>query len=123
MRKIIFGLSSVIFLGFLIFEGRGLILPPPLQLFSPSADAVIKTRQVLLAGQTKPGVKVLVNGSELLPNEQGYFEENLVLQNGLNVLEIKAVKRYVRPRVIERKILVNDETSISKSQEEKPGGI
>lgn len=123
MRKIIFATIGIMFLGYLAFEGRGLLLPPPLQLFSPPEDLVTTDPNITLSGQTSPGARLQINGTELLPNEKGYFQEKLVLQNGINTLEIKASKRYTRPRVVERKILVSDESALSKNKGGENGGI
>ncbi|MDP3244201.1 MAG: hypothetical protein Q8M83_00915 [bacterium] len=123
MRKIIFAAVGVMFLGYLAFEGRGLLLSPPLQLFSPPTDFVTTDPNIVLSGQTTPGTRLQINGTELLPNEQGYFQEKLVLQTGLNTLEIKATKRYARTRVVERKILVKEESALSKNKEGKDKGI
>lgn len=107
MRKIAVGILIVLFISFLVFEGRKLLLAPPLTLLSPPEDLITNNHKIQLAGQTDPGVRVTVNNTNVFPNEKGYFEDQIILQDGLNNLDIKAVRRYARPRLIQRKIFVN----------------
>jgi len=107
MRKIAVGILIVLFIGFLAFEGRKLLLAPPLTLLSPPEDLITNDHKIQLVGQTDPGVRVTINNTSVFPNEKGYFEDQIVLQDGLNNLDVKAVRRYARPRLIQRKIFVN----------------
>jgi hypothetical protein len=114
MRRLLFLLIIGGFLGYLVFEGRTLIFPPPLKLFSPPENLETTEKNVEVIGQTEPGVKIVINGSSILPKENGYFQKTIVLQPGLNILEIKALKRYARPKILKRKILVNESTLSQK---------
>lgn len=109
MRKVVFVLLAAIFVSYLVYEGRGLIFSPALNLFSPPEDFRTNNRMIEVSGQTDPGAQVAINDTPVLPDEKGFFQEKLVLQDGLNILKIQATKRYARPRVIERTVLVNQE--------------
>lgn len=106
MRKVIFGLIILVFLGYFVYEGRGLFLAPSLTLFSPPENLITAERNIELSGQTEPGVRLTINGTPLLPDEDGFFQKTIMLDKGLNTLEIQATKRYARPKIIQRKILV-----------------
>lgn len=111
MRKPILILMVLIFLAFLGFSARSLLLPPPLDLLAPPDNLVTAEKSIELAGQTAPGVQITINGAPILPSDQGYFQKTIVLNKGLNILQIKASKRYAPVRLIERKILVTDSLS------------
>lgn len=98
---------TILFIGYVAYESRSLVFAPPLAVWSPSENVVTGERYILLEGKTTPGTRVSANGSLVLPNLDGHFSERVALQDGLNTLEVKAFKRYSRPRVIERTILVS----------------
>ncbi len=107
MKKIVGTVLTILFVSYVAYECRGLVFAPPLAVWSPSENLVTDERSILLEGKTTPGTQVSVNGSQVLPTLDGHFSLRVALQGGLNTLEVKAFKRYSRPRVIERTILVS----------------
>ena len=123
MKKILGGAFAVLFAGYMLYEGRGLILPPPLAVWSPSENLVTEDRYIVLEGKTAPGAQVQVNGGQILPIAEGYFEERVALQDGLNTLQVKAIRRYSRPRIVERTILVSRSGAAFSKKNIKTGGL
>lgn len=122
-RKIAVGILIILFIAFLVFEGRKLLLAPPLTLFSPPEDLITNDHKIQLVGQTDPGVRVTVNSTNVFPNEKGYFEDQIILQDGLNILDVKAIRRYARPRLIQRKIFVNTNKTALRQEKDCLEGV
>lgn len=108
MRRIIFVSVFSVFLGYLGYVVSGLLIPPSLTITEPGDGVVSKSRTIELHGKTIPDAKVTVNGGAILPTEKGDFSTLLVLGNGVNTIEVKAEKRYSRPRVVTRTVLIQE---------------
>ena len=67
---------------------------PRLIVISPSNESVIEGSQVYFRGVVDKGSEVFVNDQPILVNEEGEFSENVSLQEGLNVVKIKAINRF-----------------------------
>ncbi len=111
MRKGIFIVISVALLGYVGYQIFHLLAPPLLIVLTPADRMKSQTRTIELRGSTYPGAKVTINGEAVLPTEAGDFSTLLVLGGGVNTIEVKAEKRYSRPRIITRTILVEEKTA------------
>lgn len=98
---LIFGVS--IFFGYLAFQYRALLIPPPLSISEPKSKAVI-TSPVNIAGKTSTDSLITVepdkqsSGSEsdVKPDSTGAFFTEINLSPGEHTLTIKAVNRFGR---------------------------
>lgn len=107
MLKIGFIILGVIaFFVYLGWEISGFSAAPSITIISPQDNKKINTDFVVLVGKTDKGAEVYVNGQKVVIDPEGNFREQLVLSEGLNILEILAKNKLGRERRIERKILV-----------------
>ena len=62
---------------------------------NPPADgAIINNPIIKLSGKVSAGDKLIINGEEILPEENGRFEKDFSLQPGINTFEFE-VKRFL----------------------------
>lgn len=115
--------SSVLYFGYHIWS---MMLPPVLSLTYPSEDLHLSEMTLQIAGMTDPEAQVMVNGENIQTDPSGRFEKMLILQQGVNEIQVSARSKYSRPAVIVRHVVVEgSHTVFSFSQEgkEERGGI
>lgn len=70
---------------------------------------------LVLGGSIKPGDKLTVNGESTYVNPDGSFEKEVLLQKGLNTVELKVARFLGKEKKIMRQFIFEPET--------KPGVI
>lgn len=111
MRKMVFGVIAVLFLGYVAFQLYGFLSPPALTLNTPTEGQKSAKRSIEVLGHTIPGVRVSVNGGTVALDDAGQFKALLVLGDGVNTISVRAQKRYGRARTVTRTILVEDKVT------------
>lgn len=101
-------LMCLVYLGVKV---QGIISPPELQLEKPGDNVVIAESYVEVAGKTEKEVTVMVNGEQILIDEEGNFNEVIDLQKGVNIIEISAQKKHSRQAKLYRQIIVDNSTA------------
>lgn len=66
--------------------------PPPVVFTSP-AEPQVTSEQVVVAGQTEPSVRLILNGQPIAVNEKGYFQTQIPLSPGPNEIAVEAIDR------------------------------
>lgn len=90
-------LVGIVFLGYLSWQGRFLLLGPSVTFSEVPATAQAE-RVVTLAGTADNIVRITLNDREILTTPDGYFREAIVLENGYTISTITAFDRYGRQR-------------------------
>jgi len=99
---IIFGL---ILLGIYLFYHIVIIfLPPYLEISSPADQIEVNDFSLKISGKTDRLAEVYINNKRV-PNQDGYFEEEVKLLPGINNLKISAKKKYSKEKIISRQII------------------
>lgn len=69
---------------------------PTLEVLEPSNNAIVEGSLVTVRGDAKRVSKLTLNGREIFTNEEGYFEERLVLPPGYTIMTLTAEDRFNR---------------------------
>jgi len=120
-RWIRWGISSLAILAIMIYLGSELFAlrqPPELTVYSPDEEVMTDKQLIEIAGQTEPEVALSINDQTILSDTEGNFEEMVTLQPGLNVIEIKAQKKYSQVSKIYRKVIVENQPVMTDSGNE-----
>lgn len=83
------------------------ILPPSLEVFSPSPYYEVTGSLVDLSGQAAPGSRVFVNNEELRLSESGAFSETFNIAPGQTIFKITAQDSRGRERTLYRVVRSN----------------
>lgn len=67
---------------------------PYLFIESPSGDAIVNEKDLLVSGYTEKGAVLRINGQEIGIDSSGYFKQIIVLSEGKNFLVIESVNRF-----------------------------
>jgi len=96
------GLILFIFLGvffYLYKEVGSFSNAPRLVILSPDKNYSTSGTSVVIEGVTDKDAKIFVNDQSILVNDEGKFRENITVQSGLNIVNIKSVNRFDRETV------------------------
>ncbi len=91
---IIIGILCIVF-GYIFFQARFVIAGPVIAI-ETELKPVYNERIVLVSGSVRNSTKITLNGREIFTDEQGYFQEPLVLENGYTIMVVRAEDRFGR---------------------------
>ena len=96
-------LSIFIYFGWTV---KKMYTPPFLDISSPENNYVTSKRNIEIVGQTQKEVTILINGQEVLSDQNGNFNKSIDLQKGINIIKISAFTKHSRENVEYRKVMV-----------------
>lgn len=67
---------------------------PRLVIVSPSANHPVVGNSISVEGYTDRDSRIFINDQPILVNDEGKFREDLTLQSGTNMLQVKAINRF-----------------------------
>ncbi len=94
-------------------EVRAIVSPPDLLVMAPLDGELTEDALISVTGQAEDGASVLVNGVRVLLSQDGAFETSVALERGLNIIEIESTKRYSKPAMEYRRVVFQQDRSIS----------
>jgi len=95
--------ACFIYLGFRV---RKVIAPPALDIGFPPESYITKDVKIKVQGKSEPEVDIIINGQEVVSDEQGQFFQEINLKKGMNIINIEANKKYGRDTEVVRQVLV-----------------
>lgn len=101
-------LSVMLYLG---LQVRSIITPPVLFIDEPLDGFVTTNATILVTGNVKEQAQVRINGKEVLLTDAGLFEVTIALERGLNLIKVESMKRYSRPSVEYRRVILDQTLS------------
>lgn len=84
----------VLFIGYGVFEARKVIEGPKITVISPTVGESVTDKLVTLSGTTENVKTLTINGRILYIDEQGNWNERLMLPPGYNIIELEGVDRF-----------------------------
>lgn len=99
-------IAVALLLVYLGLEINNIFAPPPLSVVSPLDNLVTSESRIEIAGQSAKEVLIKINDQEIQPDANGNFRESVILQPGLNVIKISAVKKRSRENIIYRQVIL-----------------
>ena len=97
---------AIILASYLGFRLHAMLAQPELVLLYPTQDAVLERPVMEIEGTVSTGSSVSINGEPILSRENGEFRETVHLQQGLNVITVRAQKKFGRITEISRRVIV-----------------
>lgn len=93
-RLVIVGIIT--FFGYLAFQYRALVIPPPLNITRPKTNVVVVS-PVTIEGKTSPDSSITINkDTHIRPDPSGVFFTQINFSPGKYELEIKSTNRFSR---------------------------
>ena len=106
IKNAFFTIAIATCLLYLLVYAKKIIQPPELIITRPEDNILIKESSYLVTGQASAEAEIKINEVIVLNNQEGNFSQTVNLKQGINTLTISAQKKYGRPRVEVRQILV-----------------
>jgi hypothetical protein len=113
--------ASSILVWYIIAQVSSVLVPPEMALIEPSQDATIVGSSIIFSGNAEIGAEVFINGQVVVTDKNGAFSENLVLGQGVNVIEVVARNKFNKESRIVRTI--NSEIGAKPQQEQQPVSV
>lgn len=108
LRRSVVGLFVVVILGYALYETRGLMGGPIVRVSEPSDGFITASSTIALKGTAKRVTNITVNGRAILIDQNGNFNEELLLRPGHTILELTAVDTFSRKTVQQIRIIRTD---------------
>jgi len=105
-RNIILVLIVLIGFFYLGLKFKDIVAPPKILIDFPPENYITSESKIDIIGKTEIGARIFINDEEILGNETGDFIKNIDLKQGVNIIKIKANKRYGRDIEVVRQVLV-----------------
>lgn len=107
------GCVALLIFAYLGFEVKSIVTPPTIELVSPLDGSATDRATIEVAGRVFEEVEVLVDGEQILLNQDGTFVAEIDLERGLNLITIEAKKRYSRSSTVFRRVIFEKSETVS----------
>jgi len=101
---------SLAIVGYVGWQISSLIAPPTITVHSPEDGTVTTNVTLDIRGEAEDETNIQINGEPVLMNTNGRFTKEVALRRGMNLITIKAAKRYSRETTIERRVILDQKT-------------
>ncbi|PIZ55956.1 hypothetical protein COY23_03725 [bacterium (Candidatus Torokbacteria) CG_4_10_14_0_2_um_filter_35_8] len=97
-------LIFILCVSYLVYQVSNFGKPPKLIIERPKDEIEIDGDKISIVGETEIGAMVFINDQPIFVDRQGRFKEEIVLQDGINIIKIKAVNRIEKETTEVRKV-------------------
>jgi hypothetical protein len=94
LKSILAVVFACLILGYGIFRFQAYLSGPVITIISPKDGETATSSVIMLQGSIKDAIALDVDGSALSPDQNGSFEETLLLPTGLSIITIDAKDRF-----------------------------
>ena len=105
-RSIILGLVILAGFTYIGLRVKKIIALPRLDIYFPPASYITDAHEIEVAGRIEDGARLFINDTEIVNIELGEFKEVISLKQGVNIITVKAEKKYGQDTEIIRQILL-----------------
>jgi len=106
IRNIILVLVVVAGFFYLGLKFKEIVAPPEIIVDFPPENYITEELKISIKGKTENDARIFINDEEILSKENGDFEKIIDLKDGVNIIKIKASKRYGKDAEVVRQVLV-----------------
>ena len=96
------------FAGIVVWEVVRVTAAPLLIVEAPADRLSTGSHRITLIGRAAPGAAVSANGASIAVSTDGRFKEEMDLRTGENVITIVASKKFAKPNIIYRRVVVTN---------------
>lgn len=108
VRLVLAGLIVLVLGAVVTWEVLRVTAPPKLTVISPVDNLLTAEHRIILEGTAAPGAIVTVNGAPVTVSMTGSFKDHIDLRTGSNVITINASKKFAKPNIIYRRVVVSE---------------
>lgn len=101
-----FAVLVLVIVGYFSWSVYNSVQPPYLELLTPDDNLITKEHQINVTGRTESGIKVTINGQAVVNDDSGFFQKEIELHEGINMIKVTAAKKHEYENTIYRQIMV-----------------
>ncbi|HEY4502590.1 MAG TPA: hypothetical protein VJH21_02035 [Candidatus Paceibacterota bacterium] len=88
--------SLFLLAGYALFEARFILLGPKITIEAPQNGDFFSQSEVTVSGHVENIVRISLNDRPIFIDEEGHFNEKLLVQKGYTIITVKAEDRFGR---------------------------
>lgn len=81
-------------IGYLAIQVKHIVEPPSLAIYAPDDGMITNDPLIRVQGKTEREVQVQINGKNIMNSENGIFDEEITLSEGVNTLIFSAKRKH-----------------------------
>lgn len=85
---------------YISFNSRSLLLGPQISVFEPISGSTFDDPFIEIKGEAKNISFINLDDNPIYVNEEGYFNEKLLLSPGLSIIKVDAIDKFGREKTI-----------------------
>ena len=105
LKICVIGIVALLLFSYLGLQMRAIVSAPALMITLPKDGWQTQQATVHVEGRVQENARVEINGDPVLLNEDGTFTHEVALRRGLNLVTIRAKKRYSRTSEVFRRVI------------------
>ncbi len=106
--------------GYIGYQVQGLWKPPTIVVYEPADGTSTDNASVTVSGKAEDEAEIFVNGTKVLPDSDGSFSTQIVLERGLNIISVEGKTRHSRSATVYRRVVLEQEAPRSFSSLSTP---
>lgn len=107
IRNLSLTIFVLFFVAYLGWQIRGIMTPPKLMVYSPIEGQISNRAEITIQGETDKENHLEANGQEIKVNEQGKFNDIILLSNGVNTITLSTTKKHGKTTTVTRHVVVS----------------
>ena len=107
IRNLSLTIFVLFFISYLGWQIHGIMTPPKLIVYSPIEGQISNRTEITVQGETDKENHLLANGQEIKVNEQGKFNDIILLANGVNTITLSTAKKHCKTTTVVRHVVVS----------------
>ncbi|MBI5138633.1 MAG: hypothetical protein HZA95_02440 [Candidatus Vogelbacteria bacterium] len=117
IKYIIYVFIFVAIASYGIYQFRGVVWGPQITINSPKNGSLLANGELKIEGESKDISSLFLNGRRIFTDVNGQFVENVLLLDGYNLIEVKAVDKMDRTAVKHLQIVYKSGDSTARVEE------
>ncbi len=89
-------LLGILFVGYILFQARFLILGPQVWIEAPRDGEVLASPVVTISGRATNAAWISLNDSQIFTDEEGHWSEKLIAPHGTSIMTVRVRDRFGR---------------------------
>ncbi len=120
-------IPSIIFLvligvfSFIIYQVYGFAAAPELVVTSPDNNSILESENIDIRGVTDQDAEIFINDENVMVSSEGKFVADFQLHSGVNVIEVRAVNKAQKEKVLTYTVEYKSQTAINYNDKEIDG--
>jgi len=115
------GLILIGVFSFIIYQVYGFAAAPELVITSPDNNSMFEDENIEVRGVTDQNADIYVNDESVMVSSEGKFVADFKLHSGVNIIEVKAVNKADKEKVLTYIVEHKSKTAININDKEKDG--